>query len=159
MKKIAVLLFLTMVLYWSCKKESETGQISFSTSFANLRDTVMFDSVSFLVIKYSELSEIKDTAEYRNPYIYSKSMVLKVDKTQKKNFHFSSVFLSFNDGQPFVIKSFELIDNTDKVIYYIPYVTPSEYLNNVSRTVVNLPIIYSITKNYQYTLDLAVIKK
>jgi len=159
MKKLLVLLFLTNILCWSCKKESETGKISFLTSFAKLSDTISYDSVSFMEIKYSELSDIKDTAEYNNPNIYSKSMRLKVDKSEKKNFHFSSEFLDFNDGEHYIIKSFELTDNAGKVIYYIPYVTPSEYLENFGYTIINLPIPFSAAKNQKTSFDLTVIKK
>ena len=156
MKKILVLVFLTTIFSWSCKKESDTGKVSFSTSFAKLSDTTLYDSVSFIVIKYSELSELKDTTEYNDPNLYSKSLTLKADISAKKDFHFSSEFVDFRAGEHYIIKSFELTDNAGNVIYYIPYTTPSDYKDN---TVVNLPIPFTVAKNQQTSFDLTLIKK
>jgi hypothetical protein len=77
-------------------------------------DMISWDSVSYTSINYSALDELKDD-EWHNPDIYSHSVELNL-KTD---------FLTIKANHSIVIKKFEMIGYTGKVLYYIPFTTVS----------------------------------
>jgi hypothetical protein len=115
----------------------------------------MYNSVSLLVIKYTEYTDIKRIEDFYDPNVYSKVLTLKLDTLWENGLGYHTEFLSFNDGYNMLIKSFELTDSNNKVFYYIPYTTPLEYQNSGYNSVINLPISVSVDDNkigYSFTI-------
>ncbi len=128
MKKL-VLMFVMLIPFLSCKKESPKT-ISFSISFARIQDSVYYDSVAFAVINYSEMSEIRDSSDLNNPEVFSQTV--KVEKPYT---------LTFESGQTCVIKKFDLINRSGEVIFYVPYGVQHYYVNNIQYDGIGLPFI------------------
>jgi hypothetical protein len=157
MKAIALIItFIATILLGSCKKDSQIGQIEFSIGCAKQSDTTMYDSVSFLVIKYAESKDLKDySKDYYDPNVYSKVLKLKIVRNGSG---FMAEPLSFHDGYIMFIKSFELTNNNDKVFYYIPFNTAPEYQYYAAGTHTPMPFWVDFNE-YTTSIDMLVTKK
>ena len=156
MKK-TILAFLILSFIFSCKKEKEIGDVSFSTSFARVQDSVSYDSVSYIIMNYSLTNEFNDNSSFDDSSKYSHSIKLDVDKNQRINGHFGTKYIHLDKGQ-YVIKRFDLVDKYGKVIYCIPYEIPENYKTNVINNLISLPILFS-TPEANTSFVFTIIKK
>jgi hypothetical protein len=110
MKKSILLLIAIFCLSISCKKEgTKVTQFSPVTN----EGVINYDSISYAIINYSDLNEIKgDTSILMNPDIYSHSV--KVEKPLR---------LTLKAEHSYVLKKFDLFDKSGNLLYYIPYRT------------------------------------
>ena len=136
-----IFLIPVICLLLSCSKEKEVSDISFSGIFAKLSDSVYYDSVSYLILNYSPSSELKTQSDYSDSTIYSHSVKYEIDKSeiQKMNHSLGTKPVRFDAGW-YVVKRFDLVDKSGKVIYHIPYAIPDRYKTNITNTVMALPI-------------------
>jgi hypothetical protein len=116
MKKTIVLFLTVFCLSIACKKEN-TNFSQFSVDFANMDDSIYYDSVSYAIINYSDVTEIKDTSAIRNPDIFSHSE--KVERRYPSNGDMYGITVI--SGHTYVIKKFDLVSKSGNVIFYIPY--------------------------------------
>jgi hypothetical protein len=137
MKKTIILFLTIFCLALSCKKEN-TNFSQFSVGFANLEDSIYYDSVSYAIINYSDMAEFKDTTTFRNPDIYSHSE--KVDKRFPLNI--DTYGITVKSGHTYVIKKFELISKSGNVIFYIPNGLQYFTRNGIKRSGPNFPFVF-----------------
>jgi len=116
MKKTIDLFLTVFCLSIACKKEN-TNFSQFSVDFANMDDSIYYDSVSYAIINYSDVTEIKDTSAIRNPDIFSHSE--KVERRYPSNGDMYGITVI--SGHTYVIKKFDLVSKSGNVIFYIPY--------------------------------------
>jgi hypothetical protein len=137
MKKYIVLFFAIFCLAIACKKEN-TNFSQFSVDFANLDDSIYYDSVSYAIINYSDVTEFKDTTAFRNPDIFSHS-----EKVERRSPYNADTYgITVISGHTYVIKKFDLISKSGNVIFYIPYGTQYVIRNGIKRSVSNFPFIF-----------------
>lgn len=137
MKKSIVLFLAIFCLAISCKKEN-TNFSQFSVDFANLDDSIYYDSVSYAIINYSDVTEFKDTTAFRNPDIFSHSE--KVDR--RSPYNTDTYGITVKSGHSYAIKKFDLVSKSGNVIFYIPYGTNYYYRNGIKRPAPFLPIYF-----------------
>jgi hypothetical protein len=138
MKKSFFILIAIFCLSFACKKES-TNFSSFDLEFANLEDSIYYDSVSYAIINYSDYSEFKDTSDLRNPDIFSHS-----EKVEKQSpYNTMQYGITVTAEHTYVIKKFDLLSKSGKVLFYVPYGTQYYYRNgNRYPAPMTLPFVF-----------------
>ena len=107
MKKLILLLVIYLSLGISCKKEEiKVTQFSAST----VEGIIDYDSISYAIINYSDVNEIKDKSEYENPDIFSHTV--KVEKP---------FTLTLKAEHTYLLKKFDLFDINGRLMFFIPY--------------------------------------
>jgi hypothetical protein len=119
MKKSIIILIPIFCLSIACKKEF-TNFSRFSLDFANLEDTIYYDSVSYAIINYSDLTEIKDSSEFINPDVYSHSEKV-ARQSRQYPYNIYEYGITVTSEHNYVIKKFDLVSKGGKVIFYVPY--------------------------------------
>lgn len=148
MKKSIFLILTTLFLFVSCKKDG-TKYSRFSIQFAQKADSVYYDSVAYAVINYSDLSEIKDTTDRKNPDIFSHS--IKVNKQ-------TGLGLSYTYGLTlaaehwYILKKFDLVSKLGNVIYYIPYGVQYYWVDNIRYEGLALPFSFKAFDGQMLTM-------
>jgi hypothetical protein len=136
--KIPILLILSIFCFAiACKKESANFS-QFRVDFADLADTIYYDSVSYAMINFSDVTELKDTSDFRNPDIYSHSE--KVDRASPYNTY--TYGITVKSGHTYVIKKFDLVSKSGKVIFHIPYGTQYYTRNGIKRSGPPFPLFF-----------------
>lgn len=148
MKKLILpVLVIFYLLVSSCEKEQKYGIFTFSPYFAQKADTVSYDSAYFLIINYSKAAELKNTSEILDSTTYHHTLKLSLDKFSWESWNYNTIDINWEVGD-YVIKKYDLVDRSGKVIYYIPYTIPEKYVltgNNLENgSVVPLPMLISI---------------
>ena len=115
MKKSFVLLIAIFSLSITCKKEG-TKVTKFDVISATVDDIINYGSISYAIINFSDINDIKDTSDYKNPDVFSNSV--KVEKPLK---------LTLKAEHTYLLKKFDLFDNSGNLLYYIPYRTQLYY--------------------------------
>jgi hypothetical protein len=137
MKKSIIISLSIFCFAIACKKEN-TNFSQFSLGFANLEDSIYYDSVSYAIINYSDAAEFKDTIALRNPDIFSHSE--KVEKRFPLNTNMYGI--TVKSGHSYVIKKFDLVSKSGNVIFYIPYGTQYFTRNGIKRSGPNFPFVF-----------------
>lgn len=109
MKRIIFLLLSGMFISISCKKEPDPPLLMFLPSLSG-KDLISWDSVSYTTINYSYQNELIDD-ELNNPEIYSNTV----------NLDLRTEYLQLEANQVIVIKKFDMMDKSGKILYYIPF--------------------------------------
>ena len=134
MKTIKVLICISFCLIWSCKK-NEKIDCWFGI---NLPDNYR-DSISSIVVRYSDFSDFKNEQDINYPDNYKNSVELS---PQSENFGYPSEihygYLTLEKDHKYVIKKFDLVNSAGKVFYYLPWVSDTIHTNNIPR----LPFIF-----------------
>jgi hypothetical protein len=144
--KITILpLLLILAVLMSCEKGKEGGAFTLNPSFAQLADTVSYDSAYFLVVNYSSADELQNnTALFLDSTTFHHTMVLSLDKSDKENWNFKTPEINLKLGR-YVIKKYDLVDNSGNVIYCIPYQVPEKYKSGYGLTsIIVSPLPFSI---------------
>jgi|GEM_PF-6943706 len=137
MKKSIVLFFVIFCLAIACKKEN-TNFSQFSVDFANLDDSIYYDSVSYAIINYSDVTEFKDTTAFNNPDIFSHS-----EKVERRSPYNTDTYgITVISGHTYVIKKFDLVSKSGNVIFYIPYGTQYFTRNGIKQSGAHFPFIF-----------------
>ena len=137
MKKSIVLFFAIFCLAIACKKEN-TNFSQFSVDFANLEDTIYYDSVAYAIINYSDVTEFKDTTAFNNPDIFSHS-----EKVERRSPYNSDTYgITVKSGHTYAIKKFDLVSKSGNVIFYIPYGTQYFFRNGIKQSGAHFPFIF-----------------
>jgi hypothetical protein len=124
MRKSIVILFAILCLSVSCKKEG-TKVVQFSP--ATTEGVINYDSISYAIINYSDATEINgDTSEFMNPDIFGYSVM--VEKPLK---------LTLKEDHSYVLKKFDLFDESGNLLYYIPYRSTMNFNGGIT-----LPFIF-----------------
>jgi len=146
-KLILPVLVIFYLLVSSCKKEQEYGVFVFSPYFAQKADAVLYDSACFLIINYSTAAELKTFSEVLDSTTYHHTLKLSLDKFDSKNLNYNTIDIRWEVGD-YVIKKYDLVDKSGKVIYYIPYTVPQKYVltegNLENGSVLPLPLMFRI---------------
>ena len=154
MKNPLSLLLIILCLSASCKKEKEIVKIQFDTIFAKASDSIAYKTVDALLIHYDEF---KDASSINDSTIFSHSVTLQIDKSSTTHQHIVSEYISLEVGR-YVLKKFDLIDSSGKIIYYIPYTIPENYKGNINGTIIPLPYIQTIYGGLS-SVSIGIIKK
>jgi hypothetical protein len=118
MKSPLLIFLLIFGLTIACKKENSKFS-RFKVDFANLNDSIYYDSVSYALINYSDLSELKDTAAIKNPDIFSHSE--KIEKQIAYGVSPREFGITWTAEHTYVIKKFDLVSKSGNIIFYVPY--------------------------------------
>jgi hypothetical protein len=137
MKNTILLILTIFCLAIACKKE-DTNFSQFRVDFANLADSIYYDSVSYAIINYSDATELKDSSAFRNPDIFSHSE--KVERRYPYNF--DTYGITVKSGHTYVIKKFDLLSKSGNVIFYIPYGPQYFTRNGIKRTGPSFPFVF-----------------
>lgn len=121
----------------ACKREN-TNFSQFSVDFANLDDSIYYDSVSYAIINYSDAIELKDTSAFRNPDIYSHSE--KVDK--RSPYNTDTYGINVKSEHTYIIKKFDLVSKSGNVIFNIPYGPQYFTRNGIKSSGPNFPFVF-----------------
>jgi hypothetical protein len=136
--KNSIVLFLAIFCFSVACKKDGTKVTRFIPTFKE--GVIQSDSISYAIINYSDVNEIKDTLDLMNPDVFS--------HTVKVSNPFS---LSLTDEHFYVLKKFDLFDKSGSLLYYMPYRTQLNYHEGIT-----LPFSF---KAMNRTLELPVIKK
>jgi hypothetical protein len=137
MKKSILLLIAIFCLSIACKKEN-TNFSQFSVYFANLDDSIYYDSVSYAIINYSDVIEFKDTSAFRNPDVFSQS-----EKVERRYPYNTDTYgITVISGHSYVIKKFDLVSKSGNVIFYIPYGPQYFTRNGIKRSGPYFPFVF-----------------
>lgn len=140
MKTINVLLLSVLCLSLSCKKD--TGKIE---CWFNLNPPDIYrDSISSIVINYSLYSDFKDEEELMNPEIYQYSIKTNL-KNSNCDIYPCSIdygYITLDIGQAYVIKKFDLVDSSGKILFNLPW-KPDSIHGALDR--IYLPYIFKAT--------------
>jgi hypothetical protein len=137
MKKSIVLLIAMFCLSVACKREF-TNFSSFSIDFANLEDTIYYDSVSYAIINYSDHNELKDSSDLYNPDVFSHSEKI----ARKSQYNIYDYGFTVTSEHWYVIKKFDLVSKSGRVIFYIPYDSLYYVRDGKKYPAFNLPISF-----------------
>jgi hypothetical protein len=151
MKNPLSLLLVILCLSASCKKEKVVVKIQFNTMFAKTSDSIAYKTVDALLIHYDEF---KDISKIDDSTSFSHSVTLKIDKSRTTYQSLVSEYISLEAGR-YVIKKFDLIDSSGKIVYYIPYTIPEKYEGNINGAIIPLPYtqtIYEGLSNVSFTI-------
>jgi len=146
MRRLVFLIFVSCLVLSSCKKEQEYGVFTFAPYFAHKADTTSYDSAFFLIVNYSTADELKMLSEILDSTTYHHTLKLSLDKFDSKNWNYNTININWKVGN-YIIKKYDLVDESGKVIYYIPYKIPKEYVVGYGSPVVPLPFEISIGGN------------
>lgn len=127
MKTILSFVLLIFTLCQSCKKDVGTQEIWFKPVCADETEVLKYDSIAYTIINYSDIPQYKPDPDFYNQDIYSHSVKLDT-KTE---------FISLPGWHRVVIKRFEMVDKSGKIMYYIPFGK-----DNVPESVNKLPISF-----------------
>ncbi len=137
MKKSIVLFIAIFCLAIACKKEN-TNFSQFSVDFANLEDSIYYDSVSYAIINYSDVTEFKDTSAFNNPDIFSHS-----EKVERRSPYNTNTYgITVKSEHTYVIKKFDLVSKSGNVIFYIPYGMQYFTRNGIKRSWAPFPFVF-----------------
>jgi hypothetical protein len=137
MKKSIVLLIAIFCLSVACKREF-TNFSRFSIDFANLEDTIYYDSVSYAIINYSDHSEIKDSSDQYNPDVFSHSEKI----ARQSQYSIYDYGFTVTSEHFYVIKKFDLVSKSGKVIFFIPYDSLYYIRDSKKYPALNLPFSF-----------------
>jgi hypothetical protein len=113
----------------SCKKDPDPQQLFFLPSISS--DVINWDSISYTIINYSDMNELK-AEEIENPNAYTKSI----------NIDIRNECLTLDAKHTFVMKKFDMIGKSGKIIYYVPFNGESA-ANGIS---FKLPYVFQTTE-------------
>ena len=137
MKKFIALFLAILCLAITCKKEN-TNFSQFRIDFANLEDSIYYDSVSYAIINYSDVTEFKDTTAFNNPDIFSHS-----EKVERRSPYNTDTYgITVKSGHTYAIKKFDLVSKSGNVIFYIPYGIQYFTRNGTKRSGPHFPFIF-----------------
>jgi hypothetical protein len=111
MKKILSLLLFTSLLFLSCKKDRGNSEIWFNPVCADKTEILNFDSIAYTTINYSDVPQYKSDQDFYNPDVFNHSVNLDTKKE----------FLSIPGWNSIVIKKFDMVGKSGKIMYYIPF--------------------------------------
>ena len=137
MKALKVSMFFVFCLSLSCKKDSGKVEAWFGPSFP---DTIYKDSVFCIIINYSDISEFKNDQELNNHDLFrysSKIYPKSPDYCSECTKYFG--FLNLDVGHTYVLKKFDLVNESGKILYYLPW--NSDSIPTTSNTP-QLPFIF-----------------
>lgn len=119
MKIINFLLFSVLCLSLSCKKDP--GKID---CWFNLNPPDIYrDSISSIVINYSPYSDFKDEEALMNPDLYQYSVNIN-SKSSNCDIYPCSIdygYITLEIGHSYVIKKFDLVDSSGKVLFFLTW--------------------------------------
>jgi hypothetical protein len=118
-KTINFLLFSVFCLSLSCKKD--TGKID---CWFNLNPPDIYrDSISSILINYSAYSDFKEEGELMNPDIYQYSINTDLERSNCDIYPCSIDYgsITLDIGQTYVIKKFDLVDSSGKVLFNLTW--------------------------------------
>jgi hypothetical protein len=137
MKALRACIFFVFCLSLSCKKDSGKVEAWFGPSFP---DAIYKDSVVCIIINYSDYSEFKNDQELNNHDLFrysSKIYPESPDYCSECTKFFG--FLNLDAGNTYVLKKFDLVNKSGKIIYYLPWNSDSI---NTSGYTTRLPFIF-----------------
>jgi hypothetical protein len=106
--------------------------------FANLEDTIYYDSVAYAIINYSDVTEFKDTIAFNNPDIFSHS-----EKVERRSPYNSDTYgITVKSGHTYAIKKFDLVSKSGNVIFYIPYGPQYFTRNGIKHIFSKFPFVF-----------------
>jgi hypothetical protein len=117
MKALKVLLFSVLCFTLSCKKDPGSIDCWFDIKLPSIYQ----DSISSIVIKYSDYSDFKNDQEINNPDLFNSSVEIS---SKKPNYDTNTIhygFITLNREHTYVIKKFDLINTSGKVLFYLPW--------------------------------------
>ena len=157
MKTINVLLFSVLCLSLSCKKDPSKIECWF-----NLNPPDIYrDSISSIVINYSDYSAFKDEEELMNPEIYQYSIKTN-SKSSNCDIYPCSIdygYITLDNGHAYVIKKFDLVDSSGKILFNLTW-KPDSIHGALDR--IYLPYVFNATSKISLTfskLDRSLINK
>lgn len=146
-KLILPILVIFYLLVSSCKKEQEYGVFTFNPYLSQKADSISYDSAYFLIINYSMGEEFKNASEVTDSTTSYHTIKLSLEKNNLGKMSFTTADLNWKVGN-YIIKKYDLVDKSGKVIYCIPYIIPEKYVitesNLENSSVVPLPMLISI---------------
>jgi len=146
-KLVLLILVIFYLLMSSCKKEPKYGVFTFAPYLSQKADTVSYDSVYFLIVNYSMGEEFKNASEIVDTTTSYHTIKLSLEKNNWGKMSFTTSDLNWKVGN-YIIKKYDLVDKSGKVIYCIPYKIPERYVvgpgNLENSSVMPLPLIISI---------------
>jgi hypothetical protein len=110
MKYLVLILSVMLWLPIACKKDSGVQQLKFLVNSSDGTLTTKWDSIAYTTINYSDHNELK-AGEINNPDVYSHSV----------NIDLNIEYLTLKAGHTYVIKKFDMIGKSGKILYYIPF--------------------------------------
>jgi hypothetical protein len=143
MKKLPFLSLIIFTLFVSCKDDKYV-QLRFGPTLVDKTDTIgwSWDSIVYTTVYYSDENDFKIIEDLNNPDIfrYSKNMDVRKD------------YLSLMAGHVYVIKKFDMIGKSGKVLFYIPY----EGQPGSNKIILKLPIL--IPMNNSKSLSIGIVR-
>jgi hypothetical protein len=119
MKTVKIILFYVLCLSLSCKKD--TGKID---CWFNLNPPDIYrDSISSIVINYSDYSAFKYEEGLMNPDLYQYSIKTN-SKRSNCDIYPCSIdygYITLDIGHTYVIKKFDLVDSSGKILFYLTW--------------------------------------
>lgn len=148
MKKLIFPLSLIFCFLNSCEKAKEGGRFTFNPTLAQTADSVSYDSAYYLIIKYSTADELQNnTILFSDSTTFHHTLMLSLDKADRKNWNYKTAEINLEVGR-YVIKKYDLVDKSGKVIYCLPYDVPEKYKPSYGLSIVNpLPLIINVSRN------------
>jgi hypothetical protein len=112
MKKFTYLLIFVFTAFTSCKKDNNV-QLRFTPILEDKTDMLglNWDSIAYTTIWYSSGTELKTAEDRSDPNVYNHAINLDVRKD----------YLTLTAGDPCVVKKFDMIGKSGKILFYIPY--------------------------------------
>lgn len=111
MKKILFLMLSAFLFCLSCKKDRGYSEIWFKPVCADKSEILNYDSIEYTTINYSDITQYKWDEDLYNPDVYTNSVNLDTKKE----------FISIPGWNSIVIKKFDMVGKSGKVMYYIPF--------------------------------------
>jgi hypothetical protein len=119
MKIVNIVLFYVLCLSLSCKKDPGKTDCWF-----NLNPPDIYrDSISSIVINYSDYSDFKDEEALMNPDLYQYSIKTN-SKSSNCDIYPCSIdygYITLDNGHTYVIKKFDLVDSSGKILFYLTW--------------------------------------
>jgi len=148
MKAINFLLFSVLCLSLSCKKD--TGKVD---CWFNLNPPDIYrDSIAAIVINYSVYSDFKDEGELMNPDIYQYSIKANLKRSNCDIYPCSIDYgsITLDIGQIYVIKKFDLIDSSGKILFILAWKPDSVH---GAITIQYLPYVFEANSRIFFTFN------
>lgn len=148
MKTIHFLLFTVLCLSLSCKKD--TAKID---CWFNLNPPDIYrDSIASILINYSATSDFKDQEALMNPDNYQYSINTNLKRSNCDIYPCSIDFgsITLNIGQTYVIKKFDLVDSSGKILFNLTWKPDSVH---GALTVQYLPYVFKANSRIFFTFS------
>jgi hypothetical protein len=128
MKTIRVIVISAFCLILSCKKDAGKIDCWFGL---NPPDNYR-DSISSILIRYSSISDFKDDQELNNPDLFRYSS--KID-SKSPDYGYPNLihygYITLDIDQTYVIKKFDLVDSSGKILFYLPWKPDSVHESSI----------------------------